>query len=314
MANCPKQSQPAPETLPVAIIGGGIAGMTAAVQLRRLGADPLLFESGPLGGLLHHASRIDNYPGFPEGITGPTLAARLTEQVKRFDVRVEPARAVRLVWSARSGKFSIDTDKHSFSADRVIVASGTRPRSYQPVLKAPRTVRDRLFDSIVPLRGRRGLRVAVIGASDAAYDYALSLAGPNRVWILQRSGDARAIAPLIGAAAAHPCISIEQDVTVRGFLLRQGGVRIAATKDRKPVVFEVDAVVTAIGREPETGFITPRLRPNIETLEAAGKLWMAGDVVRGRMRQASIAAGDGMRAAMELWNAMVGGTTSGQAG
>ena len=278
--------------------------MTAAVQLRRLGADPLLFESESLGGLLHHASRIDNYPGFPEGITGPALTARLAEQVRRFRVRIEPVGAERLAWSARAGVFSLGTAERTYRVERVIVASGTRPRPYSPALQAPRAVLDRLFDGIVPLRGKRDLRVAVIGGSDAAYDYALSLAGPNRVWLLQRSAAPRAIAPLVEAAGKHPGISIEPDCAVRAFSLRRGAVRIDAVRRGKPVVLEVDAVVSAIGREPELKFIPPRLRPLIPTLEAAGRLWLAGDVVRGRMRQASIAAGDGMRAAMELWDAL----------
>lgn len=285
----------------VAIIGGGIAGMTAAVQLRRLGADPLLFEPGPLGGLLHEASRIDNYPGFPEGITGQALAARLAEQVKRFGVRVKAIQVERLAWSARHGEFRLETKKNSFVADRVIVASGTRPRPYPPAVWASKSVKNRIFDSIVPLRDKRGLRVAVIGASDAAYDYALSLAGANRVTMLQRGANPKAIAPLAKAAGTNSNISIEQNVTVRGFLLHRKAVRIAALQGGKPIVFDMDAVVTAIGRVPELAFLPPRLRSRITELQAAGKLWMAGDVARGRMRQASIAAGDGMRAAMELW-------------
>lgn len=301
MATYPKRALSIPETIPVAIIGGGIAGMTAAVQLRRLGASPLLFESGSIGGLLHHASRIDNYPGFPEGISGPALAARLTEQVRRFKVHIEPVRVERLAWSARKGAFKLDTEEQTYLADRVIVASGTRPRPYPPARRATKTVRGRFFDSIAPLRGKRDLRVAVIGASDAAYDYALSLAGSNRVWLLARSDRSRAIAPLAAAAEAHPSLSIEYGVTVQSFSIRQGALRIGGVRLGKHFTLEVDAVLTAIGRDPEMTFLPPRLRPLIPELEAAGRLWMAGDVVRGRMRQASIAAGDGMRAAMELW-------------
>ena len=66
----------------VIIIGGGPAGVAAAVQLRRGGVTPLLFEEGRVGGLLWNANLLENYPGFPGGVAGPTLAARLGRQLR----------------------------------------------------------------------------------------------------------------------------------------------------------------------------------------------------------------------------------------
>jgi len=273
--------------------------MMAAIQLQRFGADLLLFECGPLGGLLLHAYRLDNIPGFPEGISGPDLAARMVEQMKRFKVSVIPERVVRLAFTR--GAFHLRTARRSYCADRVIIASGTCPKSYPIALRGTKAVRQRLFDSVLPLRGRRGMRMAVIGASDAACDYALSLAVHNRVWVLGRSDRLGAIAPLAGAVESHPRISIIRNVAVRSLSMRRGMLHITGECGRTPYALDVDAAVTAIGREPETRFIAPGLMSRLASLQSDGRLRLIGDVVRGRMRQASIAAGDGMRAAMELW-------------
>jgi thioredoxin reductase (NADPH) len=292
------------ETLPVAVIGGGIAGATAAVQLRRMGADPLLFEPGPVGGLLHHASRMDNYPGFPGGIAGPALAERLAAQVRRFKVRTVRVRVERLSWAGGAGRFRLQTEAGPFGAGRVIVATGTRPRPFPPAEKAPHRARGRVFDSVVPLRGRRGLRLAVIGGSDAAFDYALALAMGNRVTILMRSAHPRANAALRAAVAGHPRVTLLPEAAVRSFSAGRGCLRIEGRRSGTPFVLEADAAVTAVGRDPETGFLSPSVRSRLTVLQGSGRLWLAGDVVRGRLRQASIAAGDGMRAAMELWDCM----------
>jgi thioredoxin reductase (NADPH) len=304
MVKSSRRSSPIHEEFPIAVIGGGIAGVTAAVQLRRMGADPLLFEPGPVGGLLHHASRMDNYPGFPGGIAGPALAERLAAQVRRFKVRVVRARVERLSWADGAGRFRLQTEAGPIGAGRVIVATGTRPRPYPPAGKAPNRARGRVFDSVVPLRGRRGLRIAVIGGSDAAFDYALTLARGNRVSILMRSALPRANAVLQAAVAGHPRVTLVPDAAVRSFAPGRGGLRIEGRRGGKPFALEADAAVTAVGRDPETGFIAPSVRARLAFLRESGRLWLAGDVVRGRMRQASIAAGDGMYAAMELWDCM----------
>ena len=71
----------------VIIIGGGPAGIACAVQLKRYGIDPLLFEKDDIGGLVKNAWRLDNFPGYPEGISGEELAKKLKVHLERFDIR-----------------------------------------------------------------------------------------------------------------------------------------------------------------------------------------------------------------------------------
>ena len=72
----------------VAVIGAGPAGIACAVQLKRAGIIPMVFEQGRIGGLLNNAYRVENYPGFPEGISGPSLVRKFKKQMQQWHIRV----------------------------------------------------------------------------------------------------------------------------------------------------------------------------------------------------------------------------------
>jgi len=109
----------------VAIIGAGPAGIAAAVQLKRYGIEPLVFEKGRIGGLLWNANLVENYPGFPEGISGPELVGKLEAQLRKASIDVIYEEVVRL-----EEGFGLKTEGGSYTADIVVVASGTEPRRF----------------------------------------------------------------------------------------------------------------------------------------------------------------------------------------
>ena len=114
---------------PVVIIGGGPAGIAAAGQLYRMGIETVLFEQEALGGLMRQADWIENYPGFPSGIKGEDLARRFCEGLEHRAVDTRKEQVLDLDFTPADRVFTIATDYGRLSAARVIVASGTKPKS-----------------------------------------------------------------------------------------------------------------------------------------------------------------------------------------
>ncbi len=284
-------------TRPVAVIGAGPAGVAAAVQLRRAGVPFRLLEQDRVGGLLNEAQRVENFPGVPGGIAGRTLAARLRRQLRALGVAVEEERVVRL--SGRAGRFRIQTEGDSFLAARVILSCGTRPLPPGPPLEALR-LHVRFHDSVLPLLRARGEIIAVIGGGDAAFDYALSLAERNEVHILVRADRARALPLLVERCARHPRITIHDRFRLAAAEPLDGDRGIVLRAGRRRRELRCSRVLTAVGRRPALDFLDRDLRAILPRLAAGKWLYLAGDAGNGRLRQAAIAAADGLRAAMEI--------------
>ncbi|MBN2346808.1 MAG: NAD(P)/FAD-dependent oxidoreductase [Candidatus Aminicenantes bacterium] len=288
-------------TLPVAIIGAGPAGIAAAVQLQRGGVDFRLLEKERIGGLLHEAQRVENFPGVAGGLSGRALAARLRRQLAASGIRAEKARAIRL--ALRNGRFAIHTAGGVLTAARVILACGTVPLSPKPPLD-PERMQGRLFCSVLPLLRVRGETIAIIGGGDAAFDYALSLAPANRVHILVRSERPRALPLLVERCRRQRGIVIHQSCRLTHAEVRQGGARIflAAQAFAGGHCGEIacQRILSAIGREPALHFLDADLRAVLPELERSKRVFLTGDVGNGRFRQAAIAAASGLRAAMEI--------------
>lgn len=272
----------------VAIIGAGPAGVAAAVQLKRYGIEPLVFEGGRVGGLLWNAHLVENYPGFPEGIPGPELAGKLEVQLRKASVEVIHEEVVSL-----EGGFRLRIEGGSYRAGIVIVASGTKPRRFPG--RMSEEVEDRVFYEVHPLRDLAGACVAVVGAGDAAFDYALNLARRNEVILLNRGYKPKCLPLLWERARTTPSIAYREGVRVSEVFQSEGGVGLSCLTDEGEERIEVDYVLFAIGREPNLDFLSPGLRSG-----AVEGLYLVGDVANGKFRQAAIAVGDGMRVAMEI--------------
>lgn len=285
--------------VPVAIIGAGPAGIEAAVQLRRSGIGFLLFEKSRVGGLLNEANRVENFPGVPGGVAGRLLASRLKRQLAAAGIRVEKARVTHLAYGDE--RFTLRTERNAFAADRVILACGTVPLAPAPPLDAE-NLRGRLFTGVLPLLRARGETIAIIGGGDAACDYALSLAGNNEVHILVRSERPRALPLLVERCRRLGVVLHENFRLVRAEVLEgNAGMVLHARNETggdKGGIF-CQRLLTAIGREPALGFLAQELRAALPELAAQKAVFLAGDAGNGGFRQAAIAAGDGLRAAME---------------
>ncbi|NOH14594.1 MAG: NAD(P)/FAD-dependent oxidoreductase [Chloroflexi bacterium] len=282
----------------VVVIGAGPAGLATALQLKRQGIEVLLLEGGRVGGLLHNANLVENYPGFPGGLPGPKLVALFAEQAHQ--VGVEITRETVATLHRETDYFHIETRDNSYLASIVVVATGTKPKTFTDIV-IPENLLGQVFYEVYPLLGVEGKRIAIIGAGDAAFDYALNLSDKNEVLILNRGVDISCLPLLHERVQENP--SIQYFELTRVLTLEetpQSMIRLLCEGSKGEISFEVNDMIGAIGRVPRLDFIADTLQKQISQLETDSLLHFVGDVKNGRYRQTAIAVGDGIRAAMKI--------------
>jgi thioredoxin reductase (NADPH) len=301
----------------VVIIGSGPAGYTAAIYAARADLTPLLYEgffSGPSGGQLMTTTEVENYPGFPKGITGPDLMEAFRAQALRFGTTIltEDVTAVDL----KKHPFTITAKSGTVSAQAVIIATGATARR----LDVPGTKEGEFWqkgvtacavcDGAMPIFREKHLYV--IGGGDTAVEEAIFLTKfGSKVFIVHRRDSLRASKIMVDRALGHPKIEIlwnhvlervDGDSVVRSVTLRD--IQTQKSQQR-----EAGGVFFAIGHEPNTAFLKGQLdlHPNGYIKVEPGTcrtsqegVFAAGDVQDHVYRQAVTAAGSGCMAALEL--------------
>lgn len=279
----------------VLIVGAGPAGIAAAIQLRRYGLELILLECQRVGGLLWNANLVENYPGFPAGVTGPKLAALFERQLRRAGVKIVCAEVTRLDYD---NGWRVQTAQTGYSPDVVVIASGTQPRPYP--LAIPPEAQGHVFSEVWPLLDVRGKEAVIVGAGDAAFDYALNLAGrDNRVTILNRGNETKCLPLLRQRAAAHPLITYRGQTQTQRLEYDPAADRLVLITDHCSL--SADYLLFAIGREPRLDFLSESVKSQATNFVQNGKLYLIGDVHNGLFRQTAIAVGEGLRAAMQIY-------------
>ena len=303
----------------VVIIGSGPAAWTAAVYAARANLDPLVFEGEPIGtmvpgGQLMSTTEVENYPGFPEGITGPELMDRMRQQAIRFGVRVVSERVT-----------AIDVMRHPFvitpaysepvTALTAIIATGANAR-WLDVPNEERLAQTgggvsacAVCDGALPFYRNR--RLVVVGGGDTAMEESMYLTKfASEVVIVHRRDAFRASRVMVDRALSHPKIRVEWNTKVVEVLGYDEitGVRLEDTATGERRDMEVGGLFVAIGHTPNTAFLAGQLELTPHgyiktkpwrTATAIEGLFAAGDVMDDYYRQAITAAGTGCMAALE---------------
>ena len=282
----------------VAIIGAGPAGLAAAIQLRRYGIDLLLLEAEAVGGLLRNANLVENYPGFPGGIPGLQLVRLFAEQLQEAGVAVTCARVTAL--GEDGGSFRLETGEQFYHARILVIASGSQALTFQD-FAIPQAAEPRVLYQVLPVMGQVGQHFAIVGAGDLAFDYALNLGRSNEVTILNRSGERRCLPLLKERAACNPNIAYRENTWIERVAVRSdGGLMLTCRSPQGDASIACDYLVGAIGRAPQLEFISEDFLRNASRWQQEGRLYFIGDVKNQHYRQASIAIGDGVMAAMQI--------------
>jgi len=284
----------------VAIIGAGPAGIACAMQLSRYRLKPLLFERDIPGGLLKNASLVENFPGFPGGISGISLIRKMTKQLELSKVQVIRENVIRV--SHNGDFFRIETNIKEYVSKIMVIASGTVPVVWFEA-KIPEASLNRVFYEVYPIREIRDAEIIIIGAGDAAFDYALQMAVYNKVKIMNRSDRIKCLPLLMQRAKGKEQISYFENHVLHQVIYEPSSscLKLLFQTKNEMESLLADYIIFATGRRPELSFADPSLLNHLDEFQQDGKLYLTGDVKNDLLRQASIAAGDGIRAAMEIY-------------
>ncbi|MBI2165293.1 MAG: FAD-dependent oxidoreductase [Chloroflexi bacterium] len=304
-----------PQEYELAVVGAGVAGLTAGLFGVRYGLRTVLLEESIPGGQIINAEHVENFPGFPESISGADLAARLQDQAMRngLEIRLAGAKALRLAGQRRV----LDTEEGELTSQAVIVAAGSSPRK----LGIPGE--EELYGHGVshcatcdgPLFANQA--VAVIGGGDTAVDEALTLAQyASQVILLHRRGSLRAQKALRERILAEPKVQVlwhRKAVEVKG----DTSVQELITKDMNTGSvgsIPVSGVFIYVGTEPTTAWLRGvldmdnggHILTDIWMQTSVPGVFAAGDIRAQSARQLASAAGDGTTAAIAAFRHMAG--------
>ena len=291
----------------VAVLGGGPAGLTAALFAARQGRSTVLLDPLGMGGAILNTERIEDWPGFPEGIPGFDFGPRLQDQAAAAGATVEPAEATGM--ERRGADWAVQTDGREFVAGALIVATGTRPR----LLGVPGEagLAGKGISHCASCDGPlfRGSEVAMIGGGDSALLETLELGGHDVRVVLINAGDAfSGQATYAQRVAESPYVEVRHGTVVEEILGdgRVDGVRVRDLASGESSTVAVAAVVVQGGHVP-----IAELLVGVVALDARGCMvtdtWMrtdspgvfaAGDVRADSAGQAVTAAGEGATAAI----------------
>lgn len=289
------------------IIGGGPAGLTAGLYAARARMNTIMLEKVVPGGQVLTTDWIENYPGFPEGIAGGDLVAKLTEQAKRFDLSIDNGNVVSLDFSSDIKKIEL-SDK-TVTAKAVIIATGASPRK----LSVPGE--ERFIGKGVSFCGTcdapffKDRVVAAVGGGDTAVQESLYLTKfAKKVYLIHRRDELRATKILQERAFANDKIEFVWDSVVtdiEGGLMNVEKVALKNVKTDETRRIDVDGCFVWVGINPSTEFIKGAVKVdesgfiitggNMET--SVPGVFAAGDVRNTPLRQIVTAAGDGAIAA-----------------
>ena len=295
----------------IAIVGGGPAGLTAALYATRARRRTALWEGGVLGGQIAMTSVVENYPGFPGGVEGPELALAMHEQAERFglETRYDPVEALRRDGDA----YLVENGGEPVRARSAIVTTGGERRRLAVPGEEELIGRGVSFCATCDAHFFVDRPVAVVGGGDAALDEALFAARHTaKVFVVHRRDRLRATRILQERAEAEPKIEIVRNAVVERVLGSEGvealALRDTATGAQRELT--VSAAFVFIGQSPSTALVGGLL-----DLDAGGhapvNAWMetalpglfcAGQARAQSARQVVTAAGDGATAAIRADN------------
>ena len=299
------------ERIKCLIIGSGPAGYTAAIYASRANLNPVVYEGIQPGGQLTTTTEIDNFPGYPEGITGNELMEDLKKQAQRFGTEVRYGVVTKVDFSKRPFALEIDSEK-KIEADTVIIATGATAKYLG--LPSEEKFRGQGVSACATCDGffYRKKDVAVVGGGDTACEEATYLASLcNKVYLIVRRDVLRASKAMQERVLNTPNIEVLWNTSTKEILGDDFGVTGAALVNNRTgeeSEIKIHGFFLAIGHHPNSEVFKEFIETNSEGyIITEGKsqktnvpgVFAAGDVQDPTYRQAIAAAGSGCRAAMD---------------
>lgn len=296
-----------PEHVKVLIIGGGPAGMSAALYAARAELEPLVLTGTDLGGQAAITHTIENYPGFPEGVGGSALSELFMKQAERFGAKFEFDTVTAVDFSSRP--YKVKTYSKEYKADSVIVSTGASPNHLNIPGEKELTGRGVSYCATCDGWFFKGKNVIVVGGGDSALEEAIFLTRfASSVTIVHRRDALRAGAILQRRAIENPKIRFVFDSVLTEVVGAEKveSVRLKNVRTGEESTMEIDGVFIFIGHKPNTEMFKDYLTlengyvatdKNMQT-NLAG-IYAAGEAADPHFRQVITSAGMGAAAAIQ---------------
>ena len=288
------------------IIGGGPAGLTAAIYAGRAKLNTLLVAGTTPGGQIYLTYQVENYPGFPESITGPDLVDRMVAQVKRFGAEIieEEATKIKLDES-----YKVHVGTSVYETRSLIIATGSSNRLLGLESEKRLMGRGVFVCATCDAALYEDLKVVVVGGGDSALQEALDMTGfAAEVVIVHRGKEFSAQRYLIDEVSASPKIRVMMGYTVEAIIGVDyvSGITVKNRETGDIEELDTDGVLIAIGWIPNTGLLRDQLELTPDGYIVADGVFtekpgvfIAGDLNDTVYRQLSTACGSGCKAALE---------------
>ena len=295
----------------VIIIGSGPAALTAAVYTTRGFASTLIIAGEKWGGQLMLTTKVDNFPGFPEGIGGPDLMLRMKKQSERFGALFLEEDAQAVSFSTENKNHLISTRNGKYRARSIIIATGAETKWLN--VPGEDRLRGRGVSSCAPCDAMffKDKKVAVVGGGDSAMEEALILSKyASLVYIIHRSDEFSASKVMQEKVMGNKKVKIFWNREVVEFLGSNSleGVKVKDNKSGEISEIKLGGVFVAIGHKPSTKLFEGKVKTDKKgyvikgknsTAEGYSSVFVAGDVYDFNYRQAITAAGLGCMAGMD---------------
>lgn len=292
------------------IIGSGPAGYTAAIYAARANLKPVMYEGLQPGGQLTTTTEVENFPGYPQGISGPVMMEDLRKQAERFNTDIRFGIATKVDFTGPVHKVWIDDNK-VIEADSVIIATGATAQYLG--LESEEKYKGSGVSACATCDGffYKGQDVAVVGGGDTACEEASYLAGLcKKVYLIVRKNYLRASKAMQERVSKTPNLEILYEHVTKEIVGDMSGVNgvILTDKNGKERKIDVTGFFVAIGHKPNSEVFKPWINTDetgyIETISGSSKtnipgVFACGDVQDKHYRQAITAAGSGCMAAID---------------
>ena len=298
------------ENIDIAIIGAGPAGLTAALYASRARAKTVVFEQGIPGGQIVTTDWIENYPGFPKGLSGQELGDLMLAQAEEYGAQIRSFTPVEKIEGADLD-FIITADGEQYLAKTIIVATGAVPRKLGVPGEAEFTGRGVSWCATCDGALYKGKTVAVVGGGDAAIEEALFLTKfAEKVYVIHRRDELRATKCIQERCFDNPKIEMKWSRVVSEIKGGEGkvvGVELAATNDDDDEYVLVDGVFIFVGVDPASELVKNMvdfdengyLKIDHDGRTSWPGLFAAGDITDSELKQVITAAAKGASAAFE---------------